>query len=92
MLTRYGLYLTSINRALAVHTIQAIELDPPSHYGYERKHAALHGMGRHGEAFAAFRAMILRLEESPDPHIRGGSLYQYCAEQHMLIYIDHRTS
>jgi hypothetical protein len=75
-----------------IHTIQAIELGPSSHNGYERKHAALHGMGRHSEAFEAFKTMISRLEESPDPHIRGGPLYPYCAQHHMLIYVNHRTS
>ena len=79
-----------IKWALVMHIIQAIELDPSSHNGYERKHTALHGMKRHSEAFEAFTTMISRLEESPDPHIRGAPLYQYCAEQH--IHINHRTS
>jgi hypothetical protein len=81
-----------IRRVSVIHTIQAIELDPSSHNGYERKRAALHGMGRHSEAFEAFKMMISKLEESPDLHIRGGPLYQYCAEQDMLNYINHRTS
>ena len=50
---------------------QVIELDPSSHRGYEGKLAALHGMGRYGEAFEAFSMMLSRLEQSPDPHIRG---------------------
>ena len=79
-------------RASIVYTIQVIELDPSSHDGYERKHAALHGMGRYSEAFEAFKMMISKLDESPDPHIRGGPLYQHCVEQHMLIYVNHRTS
>ena len=81
-----------IKQALVSHTIQAIELDPSSHNGYERRHIALHGMGRHSEAFEAFKTMISRLEGSPDPRIHGTALYQYCAEQHMLIYINHRTT
>jgi tetratricopeptide (TPR) repeat protein len=81
-----------VKRASMIHTIQAVELDPSSHNGYKRKHAALHGMGRHSEAFEAFKTMILKLEESPDPHIRGEPLYQYCVTQHMLTYINHRTS
>ena len=93
MLTRYELSFTShIKWASVIDTIQAIEFDPSSYNGYERQHAALYGMRRHSEAFKAFKTMISRLEESPDPHIRGGSLYQYCAEQRMLIYINHRTS
>ena len=66
-----------VKRALVICTTQAIELGPSSHNGYERKHAALHGMERHSEAFEAFKTMISKLEESPDPHIRGRSLYQY---------------
>ncbi|KAF8425734.1 hypothetical protein L210DRAFT_3219341 [Boletus edulis BED1] len=38
--------------------------------GYKRKHASLHGMGRYSEAFGAFKAMLSKLERSPDPHIR----------------------
>jgi hypothetical protein len=79
----------SHQRALVIHTIQAIELDPSSHNGYERKHAALRG---YSEAFEAFKTMISRVKESPDAHIRGGPLYQYCAGQRMLININHRTS
>jgi hypothetical protein len=80
-----------IKRASVIRAIQAIELDPSSHSGYERKHAALHGMGRYNEACEAFKTMISKLEESPHPHIRGGPLYECCAEQHMLIYIHCRT-
>ena len=54
-----------------IHTIQVIELDPSSHRGYEGKHAALHGMERYTEAFEAFRMMLSKLEQSPDPKIRG---------------------
>ena len=32
-------------------------------------------MRRYSEAFEAFKMMISKLEESPDPHIRGGSLH-----------------
>jgi hypothetical protein len=64
-----------------IHTIQVIELDPSSHRGYEGKHAALHGMGRHSEAFDAFRMMFSKLEESPDPHIRGKLFCQYCGQE-----------
>jgi hypothetical protein len=92
MLTRYELYSCHIRRVLVIHTIQAIKLDPSSHNGCERKHAALHGMGRHSEAFEAFKMMISKFEESPDPRIRGRPLYPYCAQHYMLIYINHRTS
>lgn len=54
-----------------IHIIQIIKLDQSSHRGYEGRHAALHAMGRHGEAFQAFRMMMLKLEQSPDPRIRG---------------------
>ena len=66
-----------IKWALVIHAIQAIDLDPSFHNGYESKHVALLGMGRHSEAFQAFKTMITKLEESPDPHICGGPLYQY---------------
>ena len=48
-----------------------------SYKGYERKHAALHGAKRYGEAFEAFEVMLSRIEESPDPKVRGGSLHQF---------------
>jgi hypothetical protein len=65
--------------------MQVIELYPSSYKGYERKHAVLHGMGRHSEALEAFEIMISKLKEFPDPHIRGEPSYQYWGEQHMLI-------
>ncbi|KAF8548434.1 hypothetical protein OG21DRAFT_1516295 [Imleria badia] len=49
---------------------EIIELDPSSHTGYEAKHAALHNMGRHREAFESFSTMLSKLEQSPDPQIR----------------------
>ncbi|KAI9571804.1 hypothetical protein HD554DRAFT_1826569 [Boletus coccyginus] len=58
------------NDILLKRSQQHIELDPSSHSGYERKHAALCGMGRHSEAFEAFRVMLSRLEQSRDPNIR----------------------
>ena len=67
-----------IQRASVIHTIQAVELEPSEHGGYEAKHAALHGMGRHSEAFEAFEVMLSKLEQSPDPRIRGELLCQYC--------------
>ncbi|KAI9455063.1 hypothetical protein HD554DRAFT_298739 [Boletus coccyginus] len=57
------------NNILLKQSREDIELDPSSHRGYERKHAALHAMGRYSEAFEAFRSMLSRLEQSPDPHI-----------------------
>ncbi|KAI9567128.1 hypothetical protein HD554DRAFT_2220333 [Boletus coccyginus] len=50
--------------------IQDNELGPLSHTGYQRKHAALHAMGRYSEAFDAFRTMLSILEQSPHSHIR----------------------
>ncbi|KAN0091542.1 hypothetical protein V8E55_005108 [Tylopilus felleus] len=49
---------------------EVIGLDPSSHTGYEGKHAALHGMKQYSEAFKAFRMMLSRLEQSPDPQVR----------------------
>ena len=64
-----------------IHTIQAIELDPSSHRGYEEKRAALHGMGRYSEAFEAFGVMLSKLEKSPDPQMRGKLFCQYWRQQ-----------
>jgi len=64
---------------------QDIELDPSSHTGYERRYAALHGMGRHREALEAFRVMLSRLEQSPDPHVRGKPFRQCCTQPTILI-------
>jgi len=50
---------------------QVIEVDASSHRGYEGKYAALHGMGRHGEALEAFRMMLLKLAQSSHSQIRG---------------------
>ncbi|KAF8134386.1 hypothetical protein EV363DRAFT_1257443 [Boletus edulis] len=58
------------NEILLKRSNEAIELDSASHGGYEAKHAALHGMGRHSEAFEAFKTMLLKLEQSPDPQTR----------------------
>lgn len=63
-----------------IHVIQVINLDPSSFKGYKRKHAALHGMERYSEAFAAFEMMLSKLKKSPDPHIRGESFHP-CRER-----------
>ena len=60
-----------------IHTIQIIELDPSSYKGYERKHAALHGMKRYSEAFRIFEIMLSKLEQSAHLHIRGAPFYSY---------------
>ena len=70
-----------IRRASVIRIIQAIELYPSSHGGYEAKHAALHGMGRHSEAFEAFEVMLSNLEQSPDQRIRGELLCHYCRQR-----------
>ncbi|KAG8214231.1 hypothetical protein J3R82DRAFT_11038 [Butyriboletus roseoflavus] len=49
---------------------QVTELDSSSYKGYERKDATLQAMGRHSEAFGTFKVMLLKLEQSPDPHIQ----------------------
>jgi hypothetical protein len=74
-----------IKRNSVLHTIQIIELDPSSYKGYERKHAALHGMGCHGKAFKEFETMLSKLEQSADPHIRGALFYQHYTQQQVLI-------
>ena len=83
--TRYGSYFTSHRTVSMVHTVQVIEVDPLSHSGYEGKHAALHGVGHHSEAFEAFRMMLSKLEQSPDPKIRGELFCEYYRQQRVLI-------
>ena len=53
---------------------QVITRDPSSPWGYERKHAALHGTGRYDDAINTFEAMLLKILQSPDPGIRGGCI------------------
>ena len=54
---------------------QVIKLDPSSVLGYERKHAALHGMGCHDDAANAFETMLLKMSESSDSEIRGEDVH-----------------
>ena len=49
---------------------QVITLDPSSPWGYERKHAALHEAADYDKAIEAFKAMLMRMAESPDPNIQ----------------------
>ncbi|KAG9311853.1 hypothetical protein JVU11DRAFT_8105 [Chiua virens] len=49
---------------------EVVMLDPSSHHGYERRHAALHVGKQYTEAVDAFHMMLARLEESPHAHIR----------------------
>ena len=51
-----------------------IALDPSSPWGYERKHAALHGAGRYDDAIGMFETMLLKILQSLDPEIRGGCI------------------
>jgi hypothetical protein len=48
-----------------------ITLDPSSPWGYERRHAALHGAGRYDDAIGTFEMMLSKISQSPDPDIRG---------------------
>ena len=54
-----------------IETRQVIKLDPSSPLGYEKKHAALRGAGRHGDATNAFKTMLTKMTQSSDPEIRG---------------------
>ena len=54
-----------------------IELDPSSPWGYETKHAALHKVGDYDNAIAAFKEMLSKMTESPDPDIQS-ELYTGC--------------
>jgi hypothetical protein len=48
-----------------------ITRDPSSPWGYERKHAALHGAGHFDDAIGTFETMLSKILQSPDPEIRG---------------------
>ncbi|KAF8129217.1 hypothetical protein EV363DRAFT_1169374 [Boletus edulis] len=50
---------------------KAIELDPSSPWGYERKHAALHKAGNYANAINAFETMLSKISQSSDPEIRA---------------------
>ncbi|KAI6042809.1 hypothetical protein EDC04DRAFT_2600686 [Pisolithus marmoratus] len=49
---------------------EAVKADPSYPWGYEAKHAALHGAKRYDEAIDAFKSMLDVIEESHDPAIR----------------------
>jgi hypothetical protein len=57
--------------SLSTETRQVIKFDPTSPLGYEKKHAALRGVGRSGDAQNAFEAMLSKMSQSADPDIRG---------------------
>ncbi|KAF8554957.1 WD40 repeat-like protein [Imleria badia] len=48
----------------------AINADPGSPWGYERRHAALHGLQRYDDAVDAFTRMLSLIEGSDDQDIR----------------------
>ena len=52
-------------------TAKVIKLDPSSPLGYERKYAALYGMGHYDDATDSFETMLLKMSESFDSEIRG---------------------
>ena len=56
---------------MLMRATQAIKLDPSFLFGYERKHEALRGVGRHVDAIETFEVMLLKLSDSSDPGIRG---------------------
>ncbi|KAF8553290.1 hypothetical protein OG21DRAFT_1267989 [Imleria badia] len=63
-----GLWIDALHDANEV-----ITLDPSSPSGYERKHAALRGAGRNGDAIDAFETMLSKMLESTDSEIRERS-------------------
>ncbi|KAF8547486.1 hypothetical protein OG21DRAFT_1450227 [Imleria badia] len=52
---------------------QAITLDPSSPWGYEVKHAALHKARDYDNAVDAFKVMLSKIEQSPDPDVQQHS-------------------
>ncbi|KAI6022103.1 hypothetical protein EDC04DRAFT_3092806 [Pisolithus marmoratus] len=49
---------------------EAVNVDRSYPWGYEAKHAALHGAKRYDEAIDAFESMLHAIEQSADPAIR----------------------
>lgn len=49
---------------------QAIKADSQSPWGYERRHAALHGLQRYDEAMDAFTRMLSLIDGSDNQDIR----------------------
>ncbi|KAG1786336.1 uncharacterized protein HD556DRAFT_1449839 [Suillus plorans] len=49
---------------------KVIELDPSSYFGYQLKHAVLHGAHRYDEAIEALSTMLSKLESAPDTETR----------------------
>ena len=62
-----------------------ISLDPSSPWGYERKHAALHGTGHYDDAINTFEAVLLKISQSPDPDIRGGYIIVVLSLSNYLV-------
>ena len=52
---------------------QAITFDVTEPSGYEAMRAALHGAGRYEDAIQTFEIMLSKIDQSPDPEIRGES-------------------
>lgn len=57
----------------ALNEAQVISLSPSSHRGYELRHIALNGLGRHEEEVEAFGVMLSILKRSPDADVRSTS-------------------
>ena len=67
---------------------QLIQLNPSSPLGYERKHEALWGTGRHIDAIEIFEVMLLKMSDSSDPRIRSKGNN---ASDILLLTSSHRT-
>ena len=52
-----------------MHYQQVIKLNPLLPWGYELKHVALHKAGDYNNTISAFKEMLLKMEQSPDPDI-----------------------
>ena len=68
-------------------------MDSRSPWGYERRHAALHGLQRYDEAIHAFSHMISLIEESPNPdarrrcHFSVGKMSDLCCTELAKKYV-----
>ena len=79
------------SRLISRRNDQAIAVDPSSPWGYQAKHAALHGAGRYDDAIKMFETMLSKMEQSPDRQIRG-ELYPRYGFKSKLLTRSNRAS
>ncbi|KAF8439723.1 hypothetical protein L210DRAFT_3504191 [Boletus edulis BED1] len=73
---------------------EVIKLDPSSPWGYEIKHAASRKAGQYDVAVDAFKMMLSKMAQSPDPEVqqRGDQYISPSTTQAMIRKIVHRAT